>query len=612
MEPQTAREGKYEVDPLSGSSTSGSRAHADQTSVHLQSRNQQLNEWLDWQSQMITGTLQAEIYEVNKDGIASQPGYRWPDDASQSDQLTTTAVRAFKTGSVQKQRGSESSAELDSNAGSYCYVAQPVLVDHCLCAVVAFKLQSRTELQLRAVIQLVNWGVRWLVNLIANKQTSDTSATIDFLQILPEAENFTDAVARLCDALGSYFSCDRVSIGVARGLNTRVIGVTQNVKMLRNSSLQQDLEAAMTEACDFKQPIVYPDSPFPALCHRVLSRRQGMNVIYTQPLRSIDRNYGAITLERIDGSALSRMHQADLASMAPILGHQIQLMVRREYSLSQRIRRVVKRLSRAWVVVSGLVLLLTLLCFVPASYNVDSDATVEGTVQRVIVAPVDGYIAESYVRAGDTVQSDTLLAQLEDRDLLLEREKWQSEYDRNAKSYKEYLATHQRAESEIAKASMRKTQVELDLINEQLHRSYVRAPFAGIIVGGDFSQSLGTPVARGQVLFEIAPLDNYHVVSEVHERDIAQIEEGQSGQLRLMGMPDQQYLITVSRIAPIATAGEGRNYFQVEARIDAPDDRIRPGMQGITKLDVGERSILWIWTHRLWSQVRLWMWSLGA
>ena len=611
MEPQIAREGESEVDLQRGALPRNFSEQAEQIWSQLKFGNQQLADWLHWQSQMITGTLQAEIYAVDNDGLVSEPTYRWPDDASHSSVLSSAAIKAFDSESIQKQRVSEG-VEADTSPISYCYVSQPVFVDQHLCAVVAFKLKPRTEVQLRAVIQLLNWGVRWLVNLIDNKQTSESSVTVDFLKILVDAKDFSDAVVRLCDALSSYFSFDRVSIGVARGLNTRVVGVTQNVNMLRNSSLQQDVEAAMTEACDFSQPISYPDSVIPALCHRTLARRHGMNVIYTQPLRSIDCSYGAITLERIDGSSISATHAAELANMGPILGYQLQLMVRREYSWSQRVGRFLQRLGQAKVIFLAIACIIALLCFIPANYNVDSDATVEGTVQRVIVAPVDGYIAQAHVRAGDTVQSDTLLAQLEDRDLLLEQQKWRSEYESTAKAYKEALATHQRAESEIAKANMRKTQAELDLVNEQLDRAQVRAPFAGIIVGGDFSQSLGTPVARGQILFEIAPLDSYHVVSEVHERDIAQIREGQSGQLRLMGMPDQLFSITVSRIAPIATAGEGRNYFQVEARINAPDDRIRPGMQGVTKLDVGERSVIWIWTHRLWAQVRLWMWSFGA
>jgi hypothetical protein len=33
-------------------------------------------------------------------------------------------------------------------------------------------------------------------------------------------------------------------------------------------------------------------------------------------------------------------------------------------------------------------------------------------------------------------------------------------------------------------------------------------------------------------------------------------------------------------------------------------------MEGIAKIEAGERSLLWIWTHSLFDWLRLWSWSL--
>ncbi len=54
---------------------------------------------------------------------------------------------------------------------------------------------------------------------------------------------------------------------------------------------------------------------------------------------------------------------------------------------------------------------------------------------------------------------------------------------------------------------------------------------------------------------------------------------------------------------------EGRNYFQVEARLDRISDDLRPGMEGFGKIDVGRRRLIWIWTHDLIDWFRLWLWS---
>ena len=37
--------------------------------------------------------------------------------------------------------------------------------------------------------------------------------------------------------------------------------------------------------------------------------------------------------------------------------------------------------------------------------------------------------------------------------------------------------------------------------------------------------------------------------------------------------------------------------------------RLRPGMEGVGKIDIDERKLVWIWTHSFTDWVRLWLWS---
>jgi hypothetical protein len=36
---------------------------------------------------------------------------------------------------------------------------------------------------------------------------------------------------------------------------------------------------------------------------------------------------------------------------------------------------------------------------------------------------------------------------------------------------------------------------------------------------------------------------------------------------------------------------------------------LRPGMEGIGKIESGPRSLIWIWTHSIVDWLRLWVWS---
>ena len=67
---------------------------------------------------------------------------------------------------------------------------------------------------------------------------------------------------------------------------------------------------------------------------------------------------------------------------------------------------------------------------------------------------------------------------------------------------------------------------------------------------------------------------------------------------------------SVKQITPVTTAQDGRNHFRVEARIDQPSGRLRPGMEGAGKIVVGERKLIWIWTHSLvdWLRLTAWNW----
>jgi hypothetical protein len=128
-------------------------------------------------------------------------------------------------------------------------------------------------------------------------------------------------------------------------------------------------------------------------------------------------------------------------------------------------------------------------------------------------------------------------------------------------------------------------------------------------VSGDLNQLLGTPVEQGKLLFQIAPLDAYRVILQVDERDIASVDLGQTGELTLSGLPDQRLGFAVQQITPVASQEEGRNFFRVEAHLQTPSVRVRPGMEGVGKITVGERKLIWIWTHSLTDWLRTWVWK---
>ena len=86
-------------------------------------------------------------------------------------------------------------------------------------------------------------------------------------------------------------------------------------------------------------------------------------------------------------------------------------------------------------------------------------------------------------------------------------------------------------------------------------------------------------------------------------------EVGQGARLALAGLPDDTLPMTVEKITPVSNARDGGNFFRVEARLAEAPEVLRPGMQGVGKIEIGSRRLLWIHTHKLAQWWRMWLWS---
>ena len=58
----------------------------------------------------------------------------------------------------------------------------------------------------------------------------------------------------------------------------------------------------------------------------------------------------------------------------------------------------------------------------------------------------------------------------------------------------------------------------------------------------------------------------------------------------------------------MASPVEGANVFEVRCRIDEPAKWLRPGMEGLARIDIGPHRIIWIASHRVINTARLWLW----
>jgi multidrug efflux pump subunit AcrA (membrane-fusion protein) len=166
------------------------------------------------------------------------------------------------------------------------------------------------------------------------------------------------------------------------------------------------------------------------------------------------------------------------------------------------------------------------------------------------------------------------------------------------------------SEVQILTAQVQQAEAQYALITDRLNHVEITAPFDGVIISGDLSQLIGSPVELGKQLFEIAPLQAYRVILQVDEGEMRHVQLGQHGQLMISGIVGDPLPLSVTKITPMATARDGRNFFRVEAGLDQVPAQLRPGMEGVGKINVGERGLWWVLTHTFtdWLRLTLWDW----
>jgi RND family efflux transporter MFP subunit len=504
-------------------------------------------------------------------------------------------------------------------------LAVPILSDGRLLGGVSVELPHRPKAQRRAALQLLQWGAGWIDLALRDERAAHRerlAAVLGIVATALEHGRFQSSATAVATHLATRLGLERVAIGFLEGGHHEVRALSHSARFDRRAALVRAIEAAMDEAGDQDATLVHPAPPGApprvSRAHEALVADHGAGAAFSVPLVDAGRIVGALNGQVPSGAALLPESVKLCEHVATLLGPILELRRRDDRWLVEKIADVARAELRRLLgpehaarkaLVGGLSALLLVLAVLGADYRIAADATLEGTVQRVVAAATDGFVAEAPARAGDVVQAGDLLAALDDRDLRLERLKWAGQRNQTLQQYREALATHERAQVSVLSAQLAQADAQLELLDEQISRTRLVAPFEGIVVTGDLSQALGSPVTRGQVLFEVAPLDAFRVILEVDERDIAEVEQGQRGQLALSSMPGRRLPFAVQRITPVSSAEEGRNHFRVEAHLDERPEFLRPGMEGVAKIEVGRRSLLWIWTHGLIDRLRLWLWT---
>ncbi len=445
----------------------------------------------------------------------------------------------------------------------------------------------------------------------------------EVLDAVNQTDRFLGVAMTLCNEMATRLECGRVSLGFLKGQRVEVQAMSHTDDFSRRMQAVQAIEAAMEECLDQDLEVIHPAAeaaPYASRAAARLSARQGPASILSLPLRAEGRTAAVMTLERSIDKPFTCLEEIETLRLTCDLctprllnlhDHDRWFGARLAAEARQRLGSILGPEHTGVKLAAGLAFVaLILLATLNGDYRVNAAFTFKARLQQAVVAPFESFTKEILAEPGDYVDGDkTLLGRLETAELRLKRAALMAEQLSYRKQMTAAMRDRKTAEAQIAQAQSDNVAAQIRLIERQIAQADLTAPISGWVVSEDLKQQIGAPVETGDILFEIARIDDLRAELYVPESSIARVMPAQTGELASVGHPDQKVGFVVERINPIAEVIDNQNVFRVQARLDEHREWMRPGMEGEAKIDAGQKSYLWIATHRLvdWLRLKLWI-----
>lgn len=579
--------------------------------------------WLEKLCGFIPGVHSALLMVPDRDAGSMRTIERWPADLKRSSDFAVIVKYALKkTTAVYLPKAHK----IDGK--THDYYALPYFVQSKLAGVIVVKVISNPKISPKWILSTLRQGINWLsltridrTQSLANTQQENFySRVVGLLSACFDQRNYEQGLIRLVTELSREFDCERVAFAEIHANQCQVKALSNSAGFDKRSNLLQKIAGAMEEAISQDSIILFPNATTKLIkrAHQDLARKSGSGALCSFPLIYQQKVFGAITLLR-NGENPFDSTTVDLCQQSlSLITAFLALKREEEKSLFKKIGTAIKKQLASLfgiqflslkLMLSALILVIASTYFIQGDFRISANAQLEGKIQRVVAAPISGYLLSAFARAGDTVQAGDVMASLDDSELKLELVKQKGELHKIRREYRQAQSERDLVKVRIVSEQINQTIAEMDLTQQQIDNINLTAPFDGVVIEGDLSQLLGSPIERGDTLFKIAPLEGYRIILTVDESQISYIKPGQTGTLTLSSLFDQNIPLTVERITAVAKAENSANSFRVEASLQQAPDLLRPGMEGIGKIDISRERLLWIWTREITDWIRLWVWS---
>ena len=252
----------------------------------------------------------------------------------------------------------------------------------------------------------------------------------------------------------------------------------------------------------------------------------------------------------------------------------------------------------------AIVAAIALAMLIPMHYQVAATCELQPVKQRVVAAPFDGPLEKVLVRPGDVVAEGETLAKINPRELDYQLAGLRAELRRAIQEEKKLMADHDFGAIKIAKLEAERIAMEKELLQYQRSNLEIRSPLAGVVVSGDLKRSEGTPLSKGDPMFEIAPLGEMVVEISIPESDFVHVQAGMPVVFYLHAVPSETLTGKLQAVHPAAELRGNENVFIGEVAITDTKGILRPGMRGRSWIQSDRHPLGWNLFHKAFFSLR--------
>ncbi len=486
--------------------------------------------------------------------------------------------------------------------------------------------------QLESLARLMSFSAEFLgrsqPTASANSPGGRASGSQTDHRTLSRAASFTtveELAFALTNDLCTKAQCEQVALGLVQGKRIRIISISGFDNVKSQSPGVSAIRGAMEECLDASALITYQRGTDWATdeklsgyrLHKQWHSASHGDAVASMPLAVDGHTIAVLSLRRPASDPFKPGQLDDIKSKVEPYAPALELTRRASRSFLTHATDGIKRFATLVrhpdrvglkVMVAVALLMTASFFFGSMNYELTVPCVVTPHQLRQLTMPFDGLVESASIVEGEVVQAGQVLCLLNHKELDQQQVELQAELAVLERETDRALASNLPIDVQLARAKQVLTQAKLDIVTRRIAQATVRSPIAGVVVTGDLRQRIGGVVARGETLFAVAPLDHWTLEVQVPEHSSADLHEKLTGRFAAFAKPELSTPFSMSRVLGEAQIRNGINVYIAEADVVAEQDWLRPGMEGVAKLELGSRRVWWITLHRAIDYIRLHLW----